>query len=66
MRFDPWQMVNLAQQLQREGLPMFEYPQTVGNLTAMGQNLYDLIKSGNLIAYADDDLRAANLARRSG
>lgn len=57
IRFDPWQMVNLAQQLQREGLPMIEYPQTVGNLTAMGQNLYDLIKSGNLIAYADDDLR---------
>ncbi len=45
---------------------MFEYPQTVGDLTAMGQNLYDLIKSGDLIAYADDDLTAANLARRSG
>jgi phage terminase large subunit-like protein len=57
IRFDPWQMVNMAQQLTREGLPMLEYPQTVGNLTAMGQNLFDLIKSGNLIAYADDDLR---------
>lgn len=57
IRFDPWQMINLAQQLQREGLPMIEYPQSVPNLTAMGQNLYDLIKAGNLIAYADDDLR---------
>ena len=36
---------------------MREYPQSVPNLTAMGSNLYDLIKSGNLIAYADDDLR---------
>jgi phage terminase large subunit-like protein len=57
IRFDPWQMINLAQQLQREGLPMVEYPQTVGNLTSMGQNLYDLIKTGNLLAYPDDDLR---------
>ena len=56
--YDPYQMINLAQQLTREGLPMQEYPQTVSNLTAMGQNLFDLIKDGNLIAYADDELRA--------
>lgn len=55
--YDPYQMVSLAQQLSMEGVPMREYPQTVGNLTSMGQNLFDLIKGGNLIAYADDDLR---------
>jgi phage terminase large subunit-like protein len=57
VRFDPFQMTSLAQQLERDGLPMIEYPQSVPNLTAMGQNLFDLIKGGNLIAYADDDLR---------
>lgn len=55
--FDPWQMQALAQQLQREGIPMIEYPQTVPNLTRAGQNLYDLLKDGNLIAYETEDLR---------
>ena len=55
--FDPWQMQSLAQQLQRDGLPMVEYPQTTANLTAAGQCLYELIKHHNLIAYADADLR---------
>jgi len=55
--YDPYQMTALAQQLQRDGLPMIEYAQSTPNLTAMGQNLFDLIKGGNLIAYADDDLR---------
>jgi phage terminase large subunit-like protein len=50
-------MQNLAQQLTRDGLTMVEYPQTTANLTAAGQCLYELIKHGNLIAYADDDLR---------
>lgn len=55
--YDPWQMVAEAQQLSREGLPMVEYPQTIPNLTAIGQNLFDLIKGGNLVVYEDDDLR---------
>lgn len=55
--YDPYQLVSLSQQLRRDGLPMLEYPQSVANLTAIGQNLYDLIKGHNLIAYADADLR---------
>jgi phage terminase large subunit-like protein len=50
-------MAGIAQQLQREGITLTEFPQTVPNLTRAGQNLYDLLKGGNLIAYADDDLR---------
>src|SRR6516164_6894827 len=38
---------------------MREYPQTVANLTAMGSNLYELIKGRNLIAYPDDAIRLA-------
>ncbi len=55
--FDPWQMQALAQNLRPAGLPMVEYPQTVGNLTAIGQGLYDLVKHANLIAYQDEQIR---------
>lgn len=36
---------------------MVEYPQSIPNLTAMGQNLYELIKAGNLVLYPAPDLR---------
>ena len=35
---------------------MLEYPQSVPNLTVASQNLYELIKAGNLTAYPDDEL----------
>jgi hypothetical protein len=38
---------------------MREYPQSVPNLTAMGANLYELIKGGSLVVYPDDALRLA-------
>jgi phage terminase large subunit-like protein len=59
VRYDPWQMAAVAQRLTRAGLPMREYPQSVPNLTAAGNNLYELIKSQGLVAYADDDIRLA-------
>jgi phage terminase large subunit-like protein len=59
IRFDPWQMVASAQRLTKAGLPMVEFPQTVSNLTEASQNLYDLIKGGNIIMYPDPDLRLA-------
>jgi phage terminase large subunit-like protein len=59
VRFDPYQMASVAQRLAGTGVPMLEYPQTVANLTAMGSNLYELIKSANLVAYPDADLRLA-------
>jgi hypothetical protein len=57
--FDPYQMVASSQRLARSMVPMEEYPQTVPNLTDSSQNLYDLIKSRNLIAYPDEEIRLA-------
>jgi phage terminase large subunit-like protein len=57
--FDPYQMAAVAQRLQQAGVRMNEYPQTVGNLTEIGSNLYELIKARGIIAYPDADLRLA-------
>jgi phage terminase large subunit-like protein len=57
--YDPYQMAAVAQRLQAAGLPMREYPQTVPNLTAMGSNLYELIRSAGIVFYPADDLRLA-------
>lgn len=57
--YDPWQMVATAQRLQKVGLPMVEFPQSVPNLTEASQNLYDLIKGRGLAVYPDDDFRLA-------
>ncbi len=57
--YDPFQMAASSQRLLREGIPMKEYPQTVGNLTAMGENLFQLIKGRNLLVYPDDEIRLA-------
>ncbi len=59
IRFDPFQLVAVAQRLQRAGLPMVGFAQSVPNLTEASSNLYELIKGANLIAYADDALRLA-------
>ena len=61
VRYDPWQFARSAQTLQKQGIPMEEFPQTPDRLTAMGTNLYELLKGGNLIGYADEDLRAGFL-----
>ena len=36
---------------------MVEFPQSSPNLTRMGQNLYELIKGGNLQLYPDIEMR---------
>jgi phage terminase large subunit-like protein len=59
IRFDPYQMVSVAQRLQKAGLPMVEFPQSVPNLTEASTNLYELIKGRNLVVYVDDALRLA-------
>jgi phage terminase large subunit-like protein len=59
IRYDPFQMVPVAQRLQRARLPMVEFPQTVGNLTAASSNLYELVKGRNLYLYQDADMRLA-------
>lgn len=58
VRYDPYQFHRSGTSLAKEGLNMVEFPQTVPNLTEMGQNLFDLIKGKNLLLYKDDDMRA--------
>jgi phage terminase large subunit-like protein len=57
--FDPFQMQAVAQRLQRDGVRMVEFPQSVPNLTEASSNLYELIKGRNLVVYADDSVRLA-------
>lgn len=59
IRYDPYQLASTAQRLQRAGLPMVEFPQTVAALTESSSNLYDLLKGRNFSAYPDADLRLA-------
>jgi phage terminase large subunit-like protein len=59
VRFDPYQLVAVAQRLTAAGLPMIEFPQSVPNLTEASTNLYELLKGRNLVAHADDDLLLA-------
>ena len=59
IRFDPYQLVAVAQRLTASGLPMVEFAQSVPNLTEASTNLYEIIKGRNLLAYADDDIRLA-------
>jgi phage terminase large subunit-like protein len=55
--YDPYQFHRSSMTLQKKGLPMVEFPQTTGNLTEMGQNLYDLVEYQNLVLYPCKDLR---------
>jgi phage terminase large subunit-like protein len=55
--YDPWQMADLSMRLQRDGLLMQEYPQSSPNLTAMSQNLFELIEHNSISLYASSQLR---------
>jgi phage terminase large subunit-like protein len=59
VHYDPYQMAAVAQRLSGSGVPMREYPQTVANLTAMGNNLYELVKGRGIVVYPDADIRLA-------
>jgi phage terminase large subunit-like protein len=59
IRYDPYQLVAVAQRLTTAGLPMVEFPQSVPNLTESSTNLYEVIKGRNLVAYPDADIRLA-------
>ena len=52
-------MAASAQRLIAAGLPMEEFPQSLPNLTAASQNLYELIQSGGLVVYPDPGMRLA-------
>jgi phage terminase large subunit-like protein len=57
VRYDPYQFHRSAMTLQKAGVNMVEFPQTTDRLTAMSQNLYDLVKGGNLVLYRDNEMK---------
>jgi phage terminase large subunit-like protein len=59
IRYDPYQLIAMAQRLRANQLPMIEFTQSVPNLTESSTNLYELIKSRNLAVHADSDIRLA-------
>lgn len=56
-RFDPWQFHRSATTLKGKQIPMSEFPQTVPNLTDIGQCIFDSVKNRNLVLYPDSELR---------
>ena len=57
--FDPFQMVAVAQRLEKRHLKIEPFPQTVPNLTEATQNLFDLIQSRGVVLYPDAAMRRA-------
>ena len=57
VRYDPYQFHRSAMTLAKEGINMVEFPQTSDRLIDMSQNLYDLIKGGNLVLYNDKEMK---------
>ena len=57
--YDPYQLQSTMQEVARAGLEVEELPQTPANLTAIGQNLFDLIHGRNFRSYPDAGLRLA-------
>jgi phage terminase large subunit-like protein len=55
--YDPYQAHRSSVTMRRVGVPMREVPQTSGNLTAAGQNLYELVRNKNIVVYPDAELR---------
>ena len=54
---DPFQMARSVATLRKAGVRVEEFPQTSGNLTRAGQNLYELVRGRNIAMYPDDELR---------
>src|SRR4029453_3209284 len=57
--FDPFQFVSTAQRLEKAHIAIEPYPQTVPNLTAATQNLYDLLQSRSIVLYPSTEMRLA-------
>ena len=58
VRYDPYQMVRVAQEWDKLGLTCMEWPQTVPNLVRMHNTLHEHITQGRLVLYADADVKA--------
>jgi phage terminase large subunit-like protein len=57
--YDPYQLAASMQRLAKQHLAVEEYPQTLDRLTAMSQQLYDLIMGQAFIAYPSEAMRLA-------
>jgi phage terminase large subunit-like protein len=55
--YDPMQFQRSAVTLARQGLPLVEFQQQGNHMGMASQNLYDLLKTGNLEVYPDPELR---------
>ena len=55
----------MSQRLAKAHVPIEEYPQTVPNLTAATQNLFDLIQSRSIALYPDAAMRLGGVVVRS-
>jgi len=55
--FDPYQAIQLSQDLKKENINMVELPQTQGNCIAFSQCLFNLIKSQGINFYESEELR---------
>ncbi len=55
--FDPFQAIQLSQDLRKENINMVELPQTQGNCIAFSQCLFDLIKSQRISFYESEEIR---------
>jgi phage terminase large subunit-like protein len=63
--FDPYQFTRSAQTLTNKGIKMTEFPQTLDRLTQMSQNLYDLIRGGNIVFFKHKELRKHLLSAKA-
>lgn len=57
LRYDPSQFERSAEILRSQGIKLERFDQTVKRLTYMSQNLYSLIKDGNIVLYRDKEMR---------
>jgi len=58
VRYDPSQFERSAEILRSQGIKLERFDQTPKRLTYMSQNLYSLIKDGNIVLYKDKQLRS--------
>lgn len=55
--FDPYQAIQLSQDLRKEGINMVELPQTQSNCIAFSQCLFSLIKNKRIGFYHSEEIR---------
>ena len=60
--YDPWTFRRSAEILEREGLPMVEFPQSAERMANASANLYRLIEAGQLVQDGNAELRAHVMA----